>query len=124
MLLPFQLGAGGEIGNGQQYFSWVSLDDVLGAIVHVIRTESLAGPVNVTAPHPVTNKEFTKALGKVLVRPTLIPIPTFGLRALFGEMADECLIAGQKVLPARLEAADYHFRDTEIEPTLRHILGK
>jgi uncharacterized protein (TIGR01777 family) len=124
MLLPFQLGAGGEIGNGQQYFSWISLDDVLGAIVHAIHTESLTGPVNVTAPHPVTNKEFTKALGKVLVRPTLIPIPTFGLRALFGEMADECLIAGQKVLPAKLEAADYHFRDTEIESTLRHILGK
>jgi uncharacterized protein (TIGR01777 family) len=123
MLLPFQLGAGGEIGNGGQYFSWVSLDDVSGAVLHALKTESLSGPVNITAPNPVTNKQFTKALGKVLVRPTLIPIPTFGLRALFGEMADECLIAGQKVMPVKLQKSNYQFRNTEIEPTLRQILG-
>jgi uncharacterized protein len=124
MLLPFEMGAGGEIGDGKQYFSWVSIDDVVGAILHALKTTSLSGPVNVTAPNPVTNKEFTKALGKVLFRPTLIPIPSFGLRILFGEMADECLIAGQRVMPDKLQKSNYKFRDTNIEPTLRKILGK
>lgn len=124
MLLPFELGAGGEIGSGNQFLSWVSLDDVLGAILHALNTESISGPVNVTAPNPVTNKEFTKTLGKVLSRPTLIPIPTFGLRILFGEMADECLVAGQNVLPTKLHSSNYEFRNKELEPTLRRILGK
>lgn len=124
MLLPFELGAGGQIGSGNQQFSWVSLDDVTGAILHILNTDSLEGPINATAPTPVTNKEFTRALGKVLCRPTLIPIPSFGLRALFGQMADECLIAGQKVMPTKLVKSNYQFRDTEIESALRRILGK
>jgi uncharacterized protein (TIGR01777 family) len=124
MLLPFQLGAGGQIGDGKQYYSWIALDDECGAIVHAIETDSLSGPANLTAPHPVTNKEFTKTLGSVLCRPTLIPVPSFGLRALFGEMADELLIAGQNVVPAKLEATGYKFRETELEPALRHVLGK
>jgi uncharacterized protein len=124
MLLPFQLGAGGIIGDGKQYYSWISLDDECGAIIYALENDSFSGPVNLTAPHPVTNKEFTKTLGAVLSRPTLIPIPTFGLRALFGEMADELLIAGQNVRPEKLENAGYPFRDLELEPTLRHLLGK
>jgi len=124
MLLPFQLGAGGIIGDGKQYYSWISLDDECGAIIYALETESLSGPVNLTAPHPVTNKEFTKTLGTVLSRPTFIPIPSFGLRAIFGEMADELLISGQNVRPEKLENAGYPFRDLELEPTLRHLLGK
>jgi uncharacterized protein (TIGR01777 family) len=124
MLLPFELGAGGQIGSGDQYFSWITLNDAVAAILHAINTPELVGPVNVTAPQPVTNKEFTKTLGKVLFRPTLIPIPTFGLRLLFGEMADECLIAGQKVLPDKLQGSNFKFRNPEIEPALRSVLGK
>lgn len=123
MLLPFELGAGGQIGSGDQFFSWITLEDVAGAIVHTIDTSTISGPVNAVAPHPVTNKEFTKALGKALSRPTLIPIPTFGLRLLFGEMADECLIASQRALPTKLESTGYKFRDSEIEPALRRVLG-
>jgi uncharacterized protein (TIGR01777 family) len=124
MLLPFQLGAGGQIGDGKQYFSWITLDDECGAIIHALNTESLSGPVNLTAPKPVTNLQFTKALGAVLFRPTLIPIPNFGLRALFGEMADELLISGQNVVPEKLLESGYKFRDTEIEAALHHVLGK
>jgi uncharacterized protein len=122
MLLPFQWGAGGEIGSGDQYFSWIAIDDVTGAILHAIHEATLSGPVNATAPRPVTNREFTKALGKVLVRPTLIPVPNFGLRMLFGEMADECLLSGQNVVPSKLESSGYNFLEPEIEPALRHIL--
>jgi uncharacterized protein (TIGR01777 family) len=124
MLLPFQFGAGGQIGDGKQYYSWITLDDECGAIVHALETDSLRGPVNITAPHPVTNKEFTKTLGSVLSRPTLIPIPPFGLRALFGEMADELFIGGQNVRPEKLENSGYRFREAELEPALRHLLGK
>ena len=122
MLLPFQWGAGGEIGDGQQYFSWIAIDDLIGAILHSINEATLSGPVNATAPRPVTNREFTKSLGKVLGRPTLIPVPDFGLRMLFGEMADECLLSGQNVVPSKLELSGYNFLEPEIEPALRHIL--
>jgi uncharacterized protein len=124
MLLPFELGAGGEIGDGQQYMSWVDIDDVIGAINHALTNASIDGPVNAVAPSPVTNKEFTKTLGKVLNRPTLIPIPSFGLRMLFGSMADELLIGGQKVLPAKLHASDYKFKYGDLESSLRHVLNK
>jgi uncharacterized protein len=124
MLLPFQLGAGGQIGNGEQYFSWITLDDECGAIIHALNTESLSGPVNAAAPEAVTNKEFTKALGSVLLRPTLIPIPPFALRILFGEMADELLINGQNVKPDKLLKSGYKFRDTNLESALYHVLGK
>ncbi len=124
MLLPFECGAGGEIGDGQQYLSWVDIDDVLGAIYHALTNTSLCGPVNTVAPCPVTNKEFTKTLGKVLKRPTIIPIPSFGLRLLFGSMADEMLISGQKVIPAKLHASDYKFKYSDLESSLRHLLNK
>lgn len=122
MLLPFEMGAGGEIGNGQQYMSWIDIDDLVGAIYHAINNESLQGPVNAVAPYPVTNKEFTKALGAVLHRPAVMPAPPFALRLLFGPMADEMLLSGQKVLPKQLQASSYQFSYPEIEPSLKHVL--
>jgi uncharacterized protein (TIGR01777 family) len=124
MLLPFKMGAGGEIGDGQQYMSWVDINDVIGAIYHILNNPSLTGPVNTVAPYPVTNKEFTKTLGKVLNRPTLIPVPSFALRTLFGTMADELLLSGQKVMPSKLHASDYKFEYGNLESSLKHVLNK
>ncbi|MBA4017256.1 MAG: TIGR01777 family protein [Pirellula sp.] len=124
MLLPFQLGAGGRIGSGKQWMSWVALDDVIGAIHHSLLTDSVAGPVNVVSPTPVTNAEFTKTLGRVLMRPTIFPMPAFAAKLALGEMADELLLAGQRVLPKALEAADYRFRFAQLEDALRHVLGR
>ncbi len=124
MLLPFELGAGGEIGDGQQYMSWIDLDDLVGAIYHLLNNPAITGPVNAVAPYPVTNKEFTKTLGKLLKRPTLIPIPSFGLRILFGSMADELLIGGQKVMPAKLHASGYKFKYDNLESSLKNALNK
>jgi uncharacterized protein (TIGR01777 family) len=124
MLLPFRIGAGGRIGTGQQYMSWIALDDVVGAIQHALHTESLHGPVNTVAPHPVTNAEFTRTLGQVLRRPTLLPLPAFVARAVFGEMADALLLASTRVEPARLHETNYAFRYLELAGALRHVLGK
>ncbi len=124
MLPPFRLGAGGKIGNGQQYMSWISLDDAVGATLHALSTESLSGPVNVVAPHPVTNTEFTKTLGRVLYRPTVLPMPGFAARLAFGEMADGLLLASQHVEPSKLVESGYGFRHANLEEALRHLLGK
>lgn len=124
MLLPFKLGAGGVIGTGQQYMSWIALDDVLGAIYHALMTESLHGPVNAVAPHPVTNSAFTTILGQVLGRPTLLPLPAFAARFAFGEMADALLLASTRVEPARLLETGYMFRYPHLQDALRHLLGK
>jgi uncharacterized protein (TIGR01777 family) len=124
MLLPFKLGAGGIIGSGQQYMSWIALDDVVGAIHHTLITDTLHGPVNAVAPNPVTNAVFTKTLGRVLWRPTLFPLPAFVARAAFGEMADALLLASTRVEPARLKDTHYAFRYPELEGALRHVLGK
>ena len=105
MLTPFRLGIGGIIGSGTQYMSWIALDDVLGAIYHALITETLHGPVNVVAPQPVTNQEFTQTLGKVLGRPTCLPLPAFAARLAFGEMADALLLASTRVMPTRLLAS-------------------
>jgi len=123
MLLPFKLGVGGVIGSGDQYMSWIAIDDVVGAIYHAINDGTLEGPVNTVAPQPVTNREYTKTLGSVLSRPTIIPVPAFGARLAFGEMADELLLSSTRVVPERLEASGYSFRFPELEPALRHILG-
>ncbi len=123
MLFPFKMGGGGTIGSGKQYWSWITLDDVVGAIHHALLTDSLAGPVNVVSPHPVTNHEFTKTLGRVLHRPTIIPMPAFAARLALGEMADELLLASQRVKPTQLQASDYSFRHAELEPALRALLG-
>ena len=124
MLLPFKLGAGGKIGSGRQYLSWISIDDLVGVIHHAMVTEALRGAVNAVAPAPVTNLEFTKALGKVLSRPTLFPMPAFAARLAFGEMADAALLASTRVEPARLLQTGYTFRHPELAGALRHVLGR
>lgn len=124
LLLPFKAGLGGSVGSGEQYMSWVALDDVLGAILHTLATGTLAGPVNAVAPNPVTNQEFTSALGRVLSRPTILPLPAIALRFALGEMADEMLLASTRVAPARLDASGYGFRFPDLEAALRHALGK
>ena len=124
MLLPFKLGAGGRVGSGRQYLSWIALDDVVGAISHAILSDGLRGPVNAVAPHPVTNREFTKALGRVLWRPTVFPLPVFAAHLMFGEMADNLLLASTRVEPARLLASGFEFRYPQLKGALRHVLGK
>jgi NAD dependent epimerase/dehydratase family enzyme len=104
--------------------SWIALDDLIGVIHHVLLTDSLQGPVNAVAPHPVTNSEFTRTLGRVLRRPTLVPLPAFAARAAFGEMADALLLASTRVEPAKLKDTHYVFRYPELEGALRHVLGK
>lgn len=124
MLTPFKMGVGGVIGSGTQYFSWITLDDIIAATLHVLAHPEVTGPVNFTAPHPVNNREFTKTLGKVLGRPTIFSMPAFAARLAFGEMANEMLLGGQKVIPARLEESGYPFQHRELEPALRFLLGK
>jgi uncharacterized protein (TIGR01777 family) len=125
MLPPFLLGGGGTLGfSGKQYMSWIALDDVVGAIVHALTNDKVSGPVNVVAPKAETNKTFTKVLGKVLKRPTLMPVPDFALKALFGEMADAILLGSTKVLPSKLEATGYTFQYPDLEGALRHVLNK
>jgi uncharacterized protein len=124
MLTPFKLGVGGKIGSGEQYMSWIALDDVVGAILHALAHEELQGAVNVVAPRPVTNAEFTKTLGGVLGRPTIFAVPAFAARLAFGEMADAALLASQRIEPARLKATNYQFKYPELEGALRHALGE
>ena len=125
MLLPFKLGLGGRIGNGRQWWSWISIDDEVAAILHLVDSSNVRGPVNLAAPNPVTNEEFTRTLNGVLRRPTLLPTPTFALRAMFGsEAVDEMFLGGQRVAPARLQADGYAFRHPDLEGALRHLLHK
>jgi uncharacterized protein (TIGR01777 family) len=123
MLPPFRLGVGGNVGGGRQFYSWVSLADVIDVIHFALADERLGGAVNVVAPQPVTNAEFTKTLGRVLSRPTFFPAPAFGLRLAFGEMADALLLASARVEPARLRAAGYAFKHPQLEGALRSVLG-
>ena len=119
MLTPFRMGLGGVIGDGAQWMSWIALDDVIGAIRHALTTDALRGPVNTVAPAPVTNADFTRTLGRVLGRPTLIPLPAFAARLALGEMADELLLVSQRVMPARLLASGFAFRRPTLEDALR-----
>jgi uncharacterized protein (TIGR01777 family) len=121
MLPVFRMGIGGRIGNGRQYMSWIALEDLVGIFNHAIRSESLKGPVNAVSPHPVTNLEFSKTLGRILSRPVAFALPSFAARLVFGEMADEALLASARVSPARLRDSNYIFRFPELEPALRHI---
>jgi uncharacterized protein (TIGR01777 family) len=123
MLTPFKLAVGGVIGSGRQYFSWITLDDLVRVIQFTLSTAALNGPVNATAPQPVTNREFTKTLGRVLGRPTIFPMPAFAARLAFGEMADEMFLAGARVEPAALSAAGFQFTNPQLEPALRHLLA-
>jgi uncharacterized protein (TIGR01777 family) len=124
MLLPFRLGMGGRVGSGEQCTSWIALDDAIGAVHHALCEESVRGPVNAVAPAPVSNAEFARTLARVLRRPALVPLPAFAARLLFGEMADALLLAGARVMPARLQASGYRFRFAELESALRHLLGR
>jgi uncharacterized protein (TIGR01777 family) len=125
MLFPFKAGVGGRVGKGTQYMSWITLDDEIGAFRYVLAHEDLSGPVNVTAPNPVTNTEFTKALGSALHRPTAIPTPVFLLKIPYGlELVFNLLLSGQRVVPSRLQQSGYRFEHEELEPALRDLLGK
>ena len=124
MFTPFKLGAGGRIGSGEQYMSWIALEDAVGAILHALEHEELTGAVNVVAPRAVTNGEFTKTLGGVLGRPTIFAVPAFAARLAFGEMADAALLASQRAEPARLKATNYEFKYPELEGALRHAVGE
>lgn len=122
MLPIFKLGFGGKIGSGQQYMSWISLDDMTRIIAHCITDESISGPVNATAPNPVRNATFTKTLGHVLKRPTFMPVPRFALRMRFGEMADALLYASTRAIPAKLESHGYEFHHPTLEKALQDLL--
>ena len=122
LLLPFRLGLGGRVGSGDQWMSWISLADTIGALRHMIDEASLEGPVNVTAPAPVTNAEFTRTLAAVLHRPAFLPVPAFALRIAFNEMADATLMVSQRALPTRLEEGGFAFRHRSLEPALRAVL--
>ncbi len=124
MLTPFRLGLGGPIGTGEQVMSWVSLQDVVGSIYHALLSQSLRGPVNMTAPQPVSNKTFSKTLGKTLRRPAVLPMPAFMARLAFGEMADEILLSSTHAEPTKLIESGYNFRDRELASALRWMLGR
>jgi uncharacterized protein (TIGR01777 family) len=124
MLPPFRAGFGGTLGSGRQYVSWIALDDLPGIALHALTREELKGPVNAVAPRPVTNRELTEALGKILSRPTLFPVPAIALRIAFGEMADALLLSSARVVPRRLEETGYRFRFPELWAALRHLLGR
>jgi NAD dependent epimerase/dehydratase family enzyme len=112
------------VGSGDQYVSWISIDDLADLILFVLREESLMGPVNAVAPHPVTNRELTKNLGRVVRRPTAMTLPTFAARLAFGGVADELLLASARVNPTKLMGAGYRFRHPRVETALRHVLGR
>ncbi|HET7712884.1 MAG TPA: TIGR01777 family oxidoreductase [Thermoanaerobaculia bacterium] len=124
MLLPFRLGLGGPIGNGQQWMSWIHRDDVVRFIEWALADGGARGIYNVTSEEPVRNREFTRALGKALRRPAVLPVPGFALRALFGQMADEVLVAGQRVVPRRATAEGFTFSYPSIDAALQEIFSK
>ena len=124
MLKPFKLGLGGRIGSGQQWWSWIHVDDIVGGIHHAMRTESLSGPVNFVAPNPVRNARFTKVLASVLGRPAFFRVPEFALRLAFGKQAaEEMLLASQRVEPGKLLASGYEFRFRELRAALENLVG-
>jgi uncharacterized protein (TIGR01777 family) len=124
MLPPFKMGVGGNLGNGKQFMSWISLDDEIGAILHALETNPLRGPVNLVCPKAVTNAAFTKAMGRALKRPTLLPMPAFAARLAFGEMADALLLSSARVEPKRLLTSNYRFRFPDLDEALKHLLHK
>jgi uncharacterized protein (TIGR01777 family) len=124
MLLPFRLGIGGNIGNGRQWWSWIDIQDWVGALHHILKTDLLQGAVNVVAPRPVTNAEFTKTLASVLSRPAIFPMPAFAARLAFSQMADELLLASQRVEPAKLISSGYPFHYSDLRRALAAILKR
>jgi len=122
MLTPFKFGLGGEIGSGWQYLSWIFLDDVIGAINHIINDDNLSGPINLTSPKAVTNKIFSQALAKLLNRPCFFKMPSFLAKTIFGQMADELLLGGQNVIPKKLLQSGYIFKVKDIEEALKNSI--
>ena len=123
MLPPFKLALGGPIGSGEQGMSWIHIDDMVGAILHCINNPQLSGPVNATAPKPVSNAQFSASLGVALNRPARLPMPGFMVKLLFGEMGEELLLQGQYVLPNKLLASDYRFQYSDLEKALQQIVA-
>ncbi len=124
MLTPFKLGLGGRIGDGRQWMSWIDVQDMVGAIHHILKTDLVQGPVNMVAPKPVTNAEFTSTLASVLSRPAIFPIPAFAVKTIFGEMGETLLLGSQRVEPAQLVGSGYPFRFRDLRASLRSLLNK
>lgn len=122
MLLPFKLGVGGVVGSGKQWMSWISLDDEIAVINFVIEHENIRGAVNAVSPNPVTNHDFTKTLGEVLYRPTFLPLPEFAVSMVFGEMGDVLLLTSTKVMPKRLEDAEFQFKYADLKQAIEHAV--
>ena len=122
LLLPFKLGLGGRLGSGRQYMSWIAIQDEVAAIRHLLTTESISGPVNLTAPNPVTNSEYTATLGRVLHRPTVLPTPIFGLKAVYGAELVDTLLGSQRVASDKLRASGFQFAYPDLEGALRAVL--
>lgn len=123
MLTPFKFGVGGVVGSGEQYMSWIAIDDLIKIFHFALETQDLNGAINATAPNPATNEEFTKTLGKVLNRPTIIPIPAFGIKLLFGEMGERLLLEGCRVVPKRLQDANFEFQFPNLEDAMKHVIN-
>jgi len=123
MLMPFKCGVGGKVGSGEQYWSWVSLNDLVEMILHCIHSDTLIGEVNAVSPQPVTNLEFTKTLGNVIHRPTIFPLPAFMARLALGEMADELLLSSTRVIPEKLNQDGYRFLHPTLEDALQDLLS-
>lgn len=124
MLTPFKMGLGGKVGSGKQYISWVAIDDVVAAIRLALNDGSIRGPLNIVSPKPVTNEQFTRALGEALSRPTVMSMPAFAARLAFGEMADEMLLVSQRVMPKRLTSAGLRFAYPTLQGALQHYLNE
>ncbi len=124
MLLPFKLGLGGRVGDGKQWMSWIHVQDLVGAIHHILKNDLLQGPVNMVAPKPVRNAEFTKTLAGVMSRPAILPMPTFAVKAIFGEMGEDLLLASQKVEAGKLISSGYPFRYRQLKESLQNLTGK
>jgi uncharacterized protein (TIGR01777 family) len=124
MLLPFKMGVGGRIGSGQQWMSWIDVEDMVGAIHHVLKSDLLSGPVNMVAPKPVTNQEFTRTLASVLSRPAIFPMPAFAVKLAFGEMGETVLLGSQRVEPTQLVMSGYPFRFRTLRASLENTLKR
>lgn len=123
MLLPFKAAAGGPIGGGAQWLSWIALGDAVAGLAHAVYSVGLSGPINLVAPNPVTNADFARTLGRVLGRPAIVPLPAFAVRLAFGELGEATLLASQRVLPRTLETAGFSPTFPLLEPALRSLLG-
>ncbi len=123
MLAPFKLGTGGRLGSGEQYMSWIHRDDLVSLFLHALATEAIRGPMNATAPNPVTNQEFTRALGRALHRPAILPAPAFALKLALGEMSS-MLLTGQRVLPRRALATGFRFAFPDLDRAFRNLFGR